>query len=71
MKFYVNYSYLDLEGYCTGEGGLVAYDYGTTHSEAIALTFDTREEAEEWCANAERYGWDTFLVKFEVWSYDE
>ncbi len=71
MKFYVNYNYLDLEGYCTGVGGLVSYDYKTTHNEDVAFTFDTREEAEAWCANAERYGWDTFRVKFEVWSYDE
>jgi len=62
---------LDGEGYYTGNGGMVSYDYGETHNEDVALVFETREEAEDWCRNAEKYGWNTHSVEFKVWSYDE
>ena len=50
---------------------MVSEDYGETHNEELALTFGTRDEAEDWCKNAEKYGWNTHAVEFEVWSYDE
>ena len=71
MKFFVNFSNLDSEGYRTGVGGMVAADYGETQNEDSSLTFETRAEAESWCENAEKYGWNTHTVAFNVWSYDE
>lgn len=35
---------------------MVAEDYGETQNEELALTFETRAEAEKWCKNAEKYG---------------
>jgi len=71
MKFFVNFSNLDSKGYMTGIVGMVSHDYGETQSEDSALTFETRKEAEEWCRNAEKYGWNTHSVEFKVWGYDE
>ena len=71
MKFFVNFSNLDSDGYHTGIGGMVSDTYGETHNEDCALTFETRKEAENWCKNAEKYGWNTHAVEFKVWSYDE
>ena len=71
MKYFINFANLDSEGYHTGIGGMVSYDYGETQNEDLALTFETREEAEDWCKNAEKYGWNAYTVAFDVWSYDE
>ena len=71
MKFFVNFSNLDSNGYSTGTGGMVCENYGETQSEDLALVFETRKEAEDWCKNAEKYGWNTGSVEFKVWSYDE
>lgn len=71
MRFFVNFSNLDSKGYHTGNGGMVSYDYSETHNEDLALVFETRKEAEAWCKNAEKYGWNTGSVEFTVWSYDE
>ena len=71
MKFFVNFNRLDLEGYRTIFSGMVSKDYGETHNEDDALVFETREEAEAWCCNADEYGWNPFAFDFDVWSYDE
>lgn len=71
MKYFINFNNLDSEGYSIGTGGMVSYDYGETQNEDLALVFETRKEAEDWCKNAEKYGWNTGSVEFKVWSYDE
>jgi len=71
MKYFINFNNLDSKGYHTGNGGMVSYDYGETQNEDLALVFETRKEAEDWCKNAEKYGWNTGSVEFTVWSYDE
>ncbi|MGP1587279.1 MAG: hypothetical protein ACTTHG_02930 [Treponemataceae bacterium] len=71
MEYFISFTNLDLDGYCKGTGGLVSYDFGETNNEELALTFETREEAENWCKGAEKEGWDTYRVKFDIWSYDE
>ena len=71
MKYFINFNNLDSEGYSIGTGGLVSCDYGETQNEDLALVFETRKEAEDWCKNAEKYGWNTGSVEFKVWSYDE
>ncbi|MEL5718740.1 hypothetical protein [Treponema pedis] len=72
MKWFVNYSYLDFEGFHKGIGGLVSDKFGQTQSEEDALTFSSKEEAEEWIKNAASYGWNGDVpVEFTTWSYEE
>lgn len=71
MKYFITFTGLDLKGYYTGHGGMVSYDYGECNNGDIALTFETREEAEDWCKHAEDYGWNAHRVEFKVWSYDD
>ena len=71
MKYFINFNNLDSKGYSIGTGGMVSEDYGETQNEDLALVFETRKEAEDWCKNAEKYGWNTYSVEFKVWSYED
>lgn len=65
-KWYVNYDPKDLDGYFTGQGGMVAYDEkGLTNTMENALSFDTEQEAQEW-VEKNKDEWNYF-GEFTIW----